>query len=119
MPMVEIDDRQMIGARETRRPENRRPWIEFDPEEIYNEYEARSMRAKRARKYRISREANALTTALFGIGILMFVISLTTGLLSVPHGFLAWIAAWVLVFALRSYLVTVVYDDTGDHEPQF
>jgi hypothetical protein len=101
----------------------RRPAIDFDPDAIFEEYKARQRRMKRAQsgahRYRISREANAFTILLFGIGFLLFVIGLCTGLMTIPHGFVGWIATWVLAVALRAYSVTSVYSDETDYEPQY
>jgi hypothetical protein len=113
----------------------RRPAIDFDPDAIFEEYKARQRRMKRAQsgvhryrisreangvhRYRISREANAFTILLFGIGFLLFVIGLCTGLMTIPHGFVGWIATWVLAVALRAYSVTSVHSDETDYEPQY
>jgi hypothetical protein len=97
--------------------------IDFDPDEIFEEYKAKQRRIKRAtngvHRYRISREANAFTILLFGIGFLLFVIGLCTGLISIPHGFVGWIATWVLAVALRAYSVISVHHDMIDYESEY
>ena len=102
---------------------NARPTIDFDPDAIFEEYKARQRRLKRERngayRYQISREANAFTILLFGIGVLIFVVALCTGLMTIPHGFVGWIATWVLAVALRAYSVRSVYRDETDYEPQY
>ncbi|UCC60167.1 MAG: hypothetical protein JSV02_10670 [Dehalococcoidia bacterium] len=96
---------------------NARP--EIDPEAILREMKAKRQRKNRVARYQICREANALTILMFGIGFLIFVIGLCTGLLTVPHGFVGWIATWVVAFALRSYCGTVSYEDRVDYEPEY
>jgi len=96
---------------------NARP--EIDPEAILREMKAKRQRKNTVARYQINREANALTILMFGIGFLIFVVGLCTGLLTVPHGFVAWIATWVVAFALRSYCGTVVYEDRVDYEPEY
>jgi hypothetical protein len=96
---------------------NARP--EIDPEAILREMKAKRQRKNRVARCQIGREENALTILLFGIGFLIFVIGLCTGLLTIPHGFVGWIATWVVAFALRSYCATVVYEDRVDYEPEF
>ena len=96
---------------------NARP--EIDPEAILREMKAKRQRKNRVARYQICRETNSLTILMFGIGFLIFVVGLCTGLLTVPHGFVGWIATWVIAFALRSYCGTVVYEDRIDYEPEF
>ncbi len=96
---------------------NARP--EIDPEAILREMKAKRQRKNRVARYQICREANSLTILMFGIGFLIFVIGLCTGLLTVPHGFVGWIATWVVAFALRSYCGTVSYEDRVDYEPEY
>ena len=87
---------------------SQRPMIDFDPDAIYAEYESRERRKRRAYRYEISRQANIFTTLFFGAGLLIFVIGLTTGLLSIPHAFLGWMATWLLAFVARACCVTSV-----------
>ncbi len=96
---------------------NARP--EIDPEAILREIRAKRQRKHTVARYQISREANALTILIFGLGFLVFVIGVCTGLLTVPHAFVGWIATWVLGFALRSYCGSVVYEDRVDYEPEY
>lgn len=96
---------------------NARP--EIDPEAILREMKAKRQRKNTVARYQINREANALTILMFGIGFLIFVVGLCTGMLTVPHGFVGWIATWVVAFALRSYCGTVVYEDRVDYEPEY
>ena len=65
---------------------------------------------------RIKMSANGETRL---IRILVFVIGVCTGLLTVPHAFVGWIATWVLGFALRSYCGSVVFEDRVDYEPEY
>jgi hypothetical protein len=51
------------------------------------------------------RYANALTALLFGIGILVCVVGLFTDQYSWQIGVIGLVAAWVLAFALRVFLV--------------
>ncbi len=88
------------------------------PEIIHLEQRAARPARRQACSYQIGREENALTILLFGLGFLVFVIGLCTGLLTVPHGFVAWIGAWVVGFALRSYCGTWVHHDTIDSEAE-
>ena len=92
---------------------------EIDPEAILREMREKRQRKNTVARYQISREANALTILMFGLGFLVFVIGVCTGLLTVPHAFVGWIATWVLGFALRSYCGTMVYEDRIDFEPDY
>jgi hypothetical protein len=93
----------------------------FDPQDILDEIrENRERRVRRQNRntgarYQISPEANSLTILLFGIGFLVFVVGVCTGLLTVPHGFVGWIATWVVAVAARSYFGKVVYSGRGDY----
>ena len=93
----------------------------FDPQAILDEIrekrERREMRQNRisGARYQISPEANSFTILLFGIGFLVFVVGLCTGLLTVPHAFVGWIATWVVAVAMRSYFGRVIYSDHGDY----
>lgn len=92
---------------------------EIDPEAILRGIQEKRQRRRRVARCQIGRAENALTILLFGIGFLIFVIGLCTGLLTVPHGFVGWIATWVVAFAFRSYCGTIVYEDKFDHEPEY
>ena len=98
---------------------------EIDPETILEQMrEKRARRARTARQlterhYEISREAGAFTVLMYGLGFLVFVVGLCTGLLSVPHAFVGAIAIWVLAVALRSYSGRMVHRDMTDYEPEF
>ena len=92
---------------------------EIDTEAILREILEKKQRKNTVARYQINREANALTILMFGIGFLIFVVGLCTGLLTIPHGFVAWIATWVVAFALRSYCGTVVYEDRIDYESEY
>ena len=92
---------------------------EIDPEAILKDIQEKRQRHGRVARCQIGRAENALTILLFGIGFLIFVIGVCTGLLSVPHGFVGWIATWVLAFALRSYCSTIVYEDRIDYQPDY
>jgi hypothetical protein len=96
---------------------NARP--EIDPEAILRGIQEKRQRQRGVARYQIGRTENALTILLFGIGFLIFIIGICTGLLTVPHGFVGWIATWVVAFALRSYCGTVVYEDRVDSEPEY
>lgn len=102
---------------------NARPEIDFDPDAIFEEYKARQRRIKGAHngahRYQISREANAFTILLFGIGFLIFVVGLCTGLMTVPHAFVGWIATWVLAVALRAYSITSVHRNEMNYEHEY
>jgi len=101
--MVEEEAKEMVTLERSQRP-----MIDFDPDAIYAEYESRERRKRRAYRYEISRQANIFTTVFFGVGLLIFVIGLTTGLLSIPHAFLGWVATWLLAFVARACCVTSV-----------
>jgi hypothetical protein len=88
------------------------------PEVFYRDLETKPRRARSTYEYQIGRGENALLVLLFGLGFLVFVIGLCTGLLTVAHGFLGWMAAWVLGFALRSYWGTWVYRVRTGYEPR-
>ncbi len=92
---------------------------EIDPEAILRGIQEKRQRQRSVARYQIGRAENALTILLFGIGFLVFVIGICTGLLTVPHGFVGWIATWVVAFALRSYCGTMVYEDRIDFEPDY
>jgi hypothetical protein len=98
---------------------NHKPILDFDPDAIFEEYKARQRRNRGVYRHQISREANAFTILLFGIGFLIFVIGLCTGLMTVPHAFVGWIATWVLAVALRAFCVTSVYRDEVDYESKY
>ena len=87
---------------------------DMDHETILREIHEKKQSRNTVAHYQICREANALTILLFGIGFLIFVVGLCTDLLTVPHGFVGWIATWVVAFALRSYCSTVVHEDRVD-----
>ena len=55
------------------------------------------------RRFERTREENALLVLLFGFGVLIFVIGASTGLLSASHGFVGWVATWVIALALWAY----------------
>ena len=95
---------------------NARP--EIDPEAILREIREKRQRKNTVARYQISREANALTILMFGLGFLVFVIGVCTGLLTVPHAFVGWIATWVMAVPLRAYFVQSVPQDEVDCEPE-
>jgi uncharacterized membrane protein len=90
----------------------------IDPEMIYKEIKSERLRAKKVYRYRIGRLANAVTILLFGIGVLVFVIALCTDLVTIPLGFVGWIATWVMAVPLRAYFVQSVPQDEVDCEPE-
>jgi len=82
----------------------------IDPEMIYKEIKSERMRRQKVYRYRIGPLANAVTILLFGIGVLVFVIGLCTDLVTIPLGFVGWIATWVMAVPLRAYFVRSVPD---------
>ncbi len=70
------------------------------------------------RRYERSRERNALLVLLFGLGVLIFVVGLATGLLTLALGFVGWVAIWVVAFALWAYWGTRQSEDAIDYEPE-
>jgi len=90
---------------------------EIDPKIAYREIIDKRRRIKSIYRYKIGRLANAVTILLFGIGVLVFVISLCTDLVTIPLGFVGWISTWVLAVPLRVYFVRSVSHDVIDYEP--
>jgi hypothetical protein len=80
----------------------------IDPEMIYKEIKTERLRTRKVYRYRIGRLANAVTILLFGIGVLVFVIGLCTDMVTIPLGFVGWIATWVMAVPLRAYFVRSV-----------
>jgi len=70
------------------------------------------------RRYERGREENALLVLLFGLGLLIFVVGLATGLLTIALGFVGWVAPWVIAFALWAYWGTRKAEDAIDYEPE-
>ena len=70
------------------------------------------------RRYERGREENALLVLLFGLGPLIFVVSLATGLLTFALGFVGWAATWVIAFTLWAYWGTRKSEDAFDYEPE-
>ncbi len=97
----------------------------FDPQAILDEMNEKRERREQQReefrdrargaRYKISPEANSITILLFGIGFLIFVVGICTGLLTVPLGFVGWIGTWVVAVTMRSYFGRVVYGGRGDY----
>ena len=85
----------------------------------YREDKVEGRRQKRICRYQLGREADALTILLFGLGVLIFVVGLCTGLYPAAHGFVGWVASWVLAFAMRAYCSTWEYHDTIDLETEW
>ena len=92
--------------------------LDDNPGIIYGEDEIQGHKRKGICVYKMGREADALLVLLFGLGVLIFVIGLCTGLYAVAHGFVGWVASWVLGFALRAYFGTWMYRDTIDYEAE-
>lgn len=53
------------------------------------------------RYHQMGREADVLTILLFGLGVLIFIVGLCTGLYPAAHGFVGWVASWVCAFVVR------------------
>lgn len=77
------------------------------------------LRQRPIRRYGKWPVENALTILMFGLGFLIFVVGLTTELLTVALGFVGWVATWVIAIALRVFYGTRHYEDTSDYEPEW
>jgi len=76
--------------------------LDARPETIW-EYEEEVTNRKRTCLYYIDRGINALTVLLFGLGVLAFIVSLCTDMLTVGQGVIAWVALWVVAYTIRVY----------------
>jgi len=77
------------------------------------------LRQRPIRRYGMGRMENALTILLFGIGFLIFVVGLSTGVISVAHGFVGWVATWVIAIAMRVYYGSREYEVASNYAPEW
>jgi len=93
--------------------------MEVNAQNYYREDKMEGRRQKRICRYQMGREADAFAVLLFGLGVLILVIGLTTGLYGVGHGLIGLVASWVVAFVVRAYCGIWEYHDTVDYEPEW